>query len=243
MSENAPTHALLLPQVDQAIFKLRPDFQLVSINVSHFQWSDTVPVSISAFVKNAEEQVGLPDPERDAHLMDWREAYRAFGAKPKRTLSSAEALVKRASRDGALPKINTLVDIYNAVSILHGLPVGGEDRARYAGHPRLIRADGTEGFETTKAGEPHVEHPQVGEVIWRDEIGVTCRRWNWRQGARTRIEQGASELWFVLEALASLPDKRLTEATQQMVDLIQSLSPAAVVETLVIEQTSPAVPD
>lgn len=227
-----------MPQIDPAVFELRPDFRLVSINVSHFQWSDTVPVSISAFVKNAEEQVGLPDPERDAHLMDWREAYRAFGAKPKRTLSSAEALVKRTSRDGALPKINTLVDIYNAVSILHGLPVGGEDLARYAGHPQLIRADGTECFETTKAGEPHVEHPQVGEVIWRDEIGVTCRRWNWRQGARTRIEHGAEDLWFVLEALESLPDARLVQATDQMVDMVQTLSPSAIVDVVTIDQTS-----
>jgi DNA/RNA-binding domain of Phe-tRNA-synthetase-like protein len=32
-----------------------------------------------------------------------------------------------------------------------------------------------------------MEHPEPGEVIWRDDDGVTCRCWNWRQCVRTRI--------------------------------------------------------
>ena len=234
-----PLHPPLMPQVDQAVFKRRPDFRLVSLNVSNFEWADAVPEDVGVFVQHAEQAVLGSDAERDAHLLDWREAYRAFGAKPKRTLSSAEALVKRTRRDGCLPRINALVDIYNAVSILHGLPVGGEDRSRYEGQPRLVRANGTEGFETSRSGEPHMEHPEAGEVIWQDDIGVTCRRWNWRQGTRTRIEQGAGELWFVLEALGSLADARLGQAAEQMAELIQALSPASIVEAVRIDEATP----
>ena len=47
----------------------------------------------------------------------WREAYRAFGAKPQRTRNSLEALLRRA--EGGLPRVNRLTDAYNAISVIH----------------------------------------------------------------------------------------------------------------------------
>ena len=73
------------------------------------------------------------------------------------------------------------MDIYNAVSIRYAIPVGGENLATYSGAPRLTLADGSEPFDTFKEGQPVVEYPEPGEVIWRDDLGVTCRRWNWRR--------------------------------------------------------------
>ena len=46
------------------------------------------------------------------HVAAWREAYRAFGAKPKRTRNSLEALLRRAA--SGLPRVNRLTDCYNA---------------------------------------------------------------------------------------------------------------------------------
>jgi DNA/RNA-binding domain of Phe-tRNA-synthetase-like protein len=58
----------------------------------------------------------------------WREAYRAFGAKPQRTRNSLESLLRRAA--SGLPRVNWPTDCYNAVSVLHQIPVGGEDLTR-----------------------------------------------------------------------------------------------------------------
>ena len=58
------------------------------------------------------------------HIAAWREAYGAFGAKPQRTRNSVEAL-DPSRAEGALPRVNRLTDLYNAVSVLHQLPVGG----------------------------------------------------------------------------------------------------------------------
>ncbi len=100
----------------------------------------------------------------------------------------AEALLKRAARDGALPSVNAVVDLYNAVSLRFAIPVGGENAESYAGVPHLVRATGTEKFETMQCWCSAHRIAGAGEVIWRDEQGITCRRWNWRQGTRTRIE-------------------------------------------------------
>ncbi len=77
----------------------------------------------------------------------WREAYRGSGPEPQRTRNSLEALLRRA--EGGLPRVNRLTDIYNAVSVLHQIPLGGEDLHRYVGAPRLVRATGAEPFDTT----------------------------------------------------------------------------------------------
>ncbi len=129
----------------------------------------------------------------------WREAYRAFGAKPQRTRNSLEALLRRAA--AGLPRVDRLTDLYNAVSVLHEVPVGGEDLDRYVGSARLMRATGEEPFETTADGEPAIEHPESGEVIWTDDAGVTCRRWNWRQCTRTRLTPATARALFILDAL------------------------------------------
>ncbi|KOG85267.1 hypothetical protein ADK38_37650, partial [Streptomyces varsoviensis] len=112
--------------------------------------------------------------EEHPHLAAWREAFRAFGAKPQRTRPSAEALLRRAA-DG-LPRVDRLTDIYNAISVAHVVPLGGEDLDHYQGPARLVRADGTEEFATAAGGESVIEHPAPGEVVWRDDAGVTCRR-------------------------------------------------------------------
>src|SRR5262249_26997030 len=121
------------------------------------------------------------------HIAAWRDAYKAFGAKPQRTRNSVEALTRRAA-DG-LPRINRLTDLYNAISVLHQVPVGGEDLSQYQGAPRLIRASGTEPFDTVAGGVAVTEHPEEGEVVWCDDVGVTCRRWNWRQSTRTQLSE------------------------------------------------------
>jgi DNA/RNA-binding domain of Phe-tRNA-synthetase-like protein len=166
-------------------------------------------------------------PEELPHPAAWREAYRAFGAKPQRTRNSLEALLRRA--ESGLPRVNALTDLYNAVSVLHQVPLGGEDLARYAGPPRLVRADGTEPFDTTADGDGVVEHPEPGEVVWRDDAGVTCRRWNWRQGTRTRITAGTTSAFFVLDVLDPLTDDDAAAAADALAGALLALSPDAVV--------------
>jgi B3/4 domain len=133
----------------------------------------------------ARGRLGGQAPEQAPEVADWRAAYRAFGAKPQRTRPSVEALLRRL--DTGLPRIDRLTDAYNAVSIAHLVPVGGEDLSQYDGPAPLARATGEEDFDTVANGEPALEHPKPGEVIWRDDAGVTCRQWNWRQCTRIRI--------------------------------------------------------
>lgn len=163
----------------------------------------------------------------DPYMAAWREVYTAFGSKPSRTRNSAEALAKRALTDSGLPRINLLVDLYNAVSVAHLIPVGGEDIDRIEGGMRLVRAVGDEDFVTVAGGEEVVEHPDAGEVIWRDDAGVTCRRWNWRQGPRTRLTEETVSGIFLLEGLAPMPVTEVQQAGAELAELLEKFSPGA----------------
>jgi DNA/RNA-binding domain of Phe-tRNA-synthetase-like protein len=211
-----------LAEVDPAVWALRPDFVALSIVVrggrnlpSDGESSDARAASL------------LPPDWGEAHFDAWREAYRAFGAKPQRTPCSAEALRRRVDRDGRLPAISAIVDRYNEISLQFALPVGGENLAAYVGRPRLVRAEGTERFETTRDGAPHSEVVDAGEVLWRDDLGVTCRRWNWRQTTRTRLEIDSTEMWFVLERLGPMPLEQLEHAGDRLVRAILQVAPHA----------------
>ncbi len=166
-----------------------------------------------------------------AHVEAWREAYRAFGVNPKRARPSVDALLRRPE----LPAINQVVDAYNAVSVGYELPIGGEDLDAYDGHARLVRATGDEPFPTVKDGEPVVEHPERGEVVWRDDAGVTCRRWNWRQCRRTLITEQTKNALFILERLEPYPLDRLTEAGERLAAMLRAIEPGVTIRTRLIQ--------
>ena len=74
-------------------------------------------------------------------LAAWRRVFRGFGVDPTQYRSAAEALLRRLTKQGELPSINTLVDLANLVSVRHALPVAVFDRrAIPGGNRRTFRA-------------------------------------------------------------------------------------------------------
>jgi DNA/RNA-binding domain of Phe-tRNA-synthetase-like protein len=213
--------------VDEAVRALRPDFAVLAIRVSRVRNGPPAPES-EAWLRRAEAAAQANGTAVHPHVAAWQEAYRAFGAKPQRTPSSVETLTGRA-RKGALPRVNWLVDLYNAVSVEYVLPVGGEDAARFAGDLRLLRAAGDERFDTTRDGAAIVEQPAAGEVVWADAVGVTCRRWNWRQGTRTRLTEHSTDALFLLERLEPMPLEALTAAGAALATAIRARCPDATI--------------
>jgi DNA/RNA-binding domain of Phe-tRNA-synthetase-like protein len=213
-------------RVDEAVFALRPDYRVVLIAVDGI-----VPgpgdQSSEALLLEAETKAREMLRDRPAegipHVAAWREAYRAFGAKPQRTRNSLEALLRRTV--SGLPRVNRLTDIYNAVSVLHQIPLGGEDLTRYAGAPQLVRATGEETFDTVADGMAVIENPDPGEVVWCDDAGVTCRRWNWRQGRRTQLREDTTTALFILDALDAMTDEALHAAADDLVAYLTQLGP------------------
>lgn len=223
------------------VFALRPDYRVLLLAVDGLVGGPS-DQSSDALLQAAEAVAGqlLHDRPVDQlpHVAAWRAAYRAFGAKPQRTRNSLEALLRRSA--SGLPRVNRLTDLYNAVSILRQIPLGGEDLTRYSGPARLIRATGQEPFETVAGGIEVTEYPSPGEVIWCDDAGVTCRLWNWRQTRRTQLGEDTRTALFILDALEPMEDEALAAAAEDLIDHLAQLGPdIQVARRLITAGTTP----
>ncbi|NRQ37457.1 cytoplasmic protein [Nonomuraea sp. NN258] len=197
--------------IDEAVADLRPDYAALVITAHGLRNGPTDERSRRWLEEAARQAVPIDHPKMEA----WRDAYRAFGAKPSRTRPSVDALTRRLP----LPEINQVVDAYNSISVRHALPIGGEDLDHYAGPARIVRAIGDE------PSEEALGQPEPGEVIWRDDTGVTCRRWNWRQVVRTRLTEETTNAIFILDRLEPMTLEELKVAGEELADLLTELSP------------------
>ena len=147
----------------------------------------------------------------------WREAFKKFKTK-KGARSSIEALLKRVRNENHLGNINPLVDIYNSISLKHGLPCGGEDIDTFVGNIRLTKAIGNESFITL--GTDENASPYEGEVVYKDDEGAICRCWNWREAVRTMLTVNTKNAFLCIE---SIDERRLQELENALEDLAKTV--------------------
>jgi DNA/RNA-binding domain of Phe-tRNA-synthetase-like protein len=132
----------------------------------------------------------------------WRAAYKGFGIRQTRYRSSVERLVKNVLAGRPLARVNAFVDLYNVVSLAHVLPLGADDLDRVT--PPLCFRYSREGdsfvdmADAEEGGEP--EAPKPGEVVYADAAHVLCRRWNWRQDARSIIRPDTRRAVITVQA-------------------------------------------
>ncbi|MGI9254131.1 MAG: B3/B4 domain-containing protein, partial [Thermomicrobiales bacterium] len=189
--------------IDPSVRALYPDI-VVGIVIAHGLDNETACPECDALLASEIEQTaarlgGVEDIPGLPEIAPWRTAYAAFGVKPSKFRSSIEAML-RSCASGRLGGVNPLVDLYNTVSLRHRLPVGGEDLAAIEGPLRLTRAEGGEPFFTIGSGEDQPSAP--GEVVWRDDAGIVCRCFNWRESDRTKLTPATTNAVLVIESVA-----------------------------------------
>lgn len=220
------------------VFALRADYRCLLLALENVPTGPSNEAS-EALLQEAESTAKATlakTPVTDIpHVAAWKQAYKQFGSRAKYR-NSLEALTRRV--DAGLPRVNHLTDTYNAISVKHQIPLGGEDISKYDGSPFLKRSTGDEKFETKEGGEPLIEHPDVGEVVWCDNSGVTCRRWNWRQGTRTALAPETTGVLIIMDALDPYTDDALNAAADELVIALSQGSSDVLVERRMLKRPS-----
>ena len=153
-------------------------------------------------------------------IQAWRRVFSRMGLKPTQYRCASEALLRRLRTDGALPSIHPLVDLANALSMAWAIPVAVIDLDRVAGGIEVRFAAGDERYEAF-SGE--IEHPEPGEVVFRDDDGwAHARRWTNRQSGRSAVRAGTSRVLVVTEGVhegAGGDVPRLVEALAREIEV------------------------
>jgi DNA/RNA-binding domain of Phe-tRNA-synthetase-like protein len=165
-------------------------------------------------------------------LAAWRQSFRAFGTDPTKYRSASEALLRRLTKKGDIPSINTLVDICNLISIRYALPVaafdlGKEPAASLTGRYITVQfASGSELFiahdQTDEAFPSGGENPPAGEVIFVDEAGgVVARRWCWKQSAESTVDLATRQVLFTIESQHPGGKNDIQAAVEDLLSLLR----------------------
>ncbi len=159
-------------------------------------------------------------------LAAWRSVFRSFGVDPTQIRSAGEALLRRLTKQGDIPSINTLVDLGNLVSIRYALPVAMFDLRAATGAITVRFADGSENF--TNLGQTEIAHPDPGEVIFADEANlVFARRWCWRQSDQSASREDTTDLLVTVEAQHESGRKDVEAAVRDLTELLQQFAGSA----------------
>jgi DNA/RNA-binding domain of Phe-tRNA-synthetase-like protein len=151
----------------------------------------------------------------------WRRAISAFGVSPTKYRSAAEALLRRLTKKGDIPSINTLVDIGNLISIRYGLPVAIFDTRQIEGAISVRYAAGSESF--TDLGSQTADNPEPGEVIFVDEKGMAvARRWCWRQSGTSASNPETTQAVITVEAHHRTAEQDVQQAVDDLLALLKT---------------------
>jgi len=164
-------------------------------------------------------QASIENIAEHPRIKPWREAYKAFGAKPSEFRSSVEAMARRALRNDQIPSINALVDLGNIVSLEHLVPVGGHSMDELTQDISLRLASGDEDF--IPFGSTEIEHPLPGEVIFVEGNTVLTRRWTWRQANHTLTLLKTHSIEINIDRLQPVELEEIHAIASQVMGLVE----------------------
>ncbi len=203
------------------IFERFPGY-VRGVVIAHEVKNGPSPAELVQMLREAEAsvraRVSIEQIAEEPRIKSWREAYRAFGAKPAEFRSSVEAMARRALRGDELPAINALVDIGNVMSLRHLIPAGGHAIDLLKGDIELRFAAGDEEF--VAFGTETMEHPLPGEVIFVEGDTVLTRRWTWRQGTHTLTLPETTAIEFNVDGLPPVTRTDIEAACAEVAELI-----------------------
>jgi DNA/RNA-binding domain of Phe-tRNA-synthetase-like protein len=209
--------------ISPEIFERYPGY-VRGVVIAHGVTNGPSPAALVQLMREAEESVrARVDAEKIAEeprIKSWREAYRAFGARPAEFRSSVEAMARRALRGDQLPSISALVDLGNVMSLRHLLPAGAHAIDLLNGDIELRFSTGGEDF--VPFGSEELEHPLPGEVIFVENVTgtVLTRRWTWRQGNHTLTLPETTAIEFNVDGLPPITREEVETACAEVAELI-----------------------
>lgn len=149
--------------------------------------------------------------KENPYITAWRETYRSFGVKPKKSTPTAEALLRRLLKGHDIPAISKAVDAYLAVETEFFLPIGGYDLDKISGDIVLRYSEGDERFSPLYSDKE--ELTKAGEIVYADGKNILTRKWNYKDSDHTKITEDSSNIILFSEAaLAAIATDHLSQS-------------------------------
>lgn len=181
------------PQVE--VGWLTADIHPVPMDPKVEQWKGSLAAWLSSRGITLENLSSCPEVAR------WRQVFGSMGVKPSKYRCSLEALLRRALKENSLWTVNSVVDLYNCVSVQTLSPMGAFDLKKVSGDIEL--RFGREGEIFSPLGKSDEETVTCEHVVYADSEKVCCWLWNHRDSRLVGIDENSrSAVFFVDRAFS-----------------------------------------
>jgi len=189
--------------IDERLFALFPSLK-IGVLICEIDNTKYGEDALEAVLEDIRTHFPYEKPQDHPHIKVWREAFGKLGISASKYYSSIESLLRRALKGGPFPRINPIVDLYNAISLKYLVPMGGHAIPPLEGNISLCFAEGGEPFVPMDSGETEVA--DKGEVIYKDEKEVLTRRWVWRQCHKDKVTADTKSIFIPIDVMEGLSE-------------------------------------
>ncbi len=205
--------------IEEPLFSNFPDFKrgvIVVSNIDNKSSNDKINDLLNFEIAN---RIGSNCIEHE-YVKAWSDNHSKFGSNPNKYPPSIKSLLKRIQSGSGLPFINSVVALFNYISIKYLIPCGGDDTSKIEGDLCFGYSKGNEIF--IPLGSTTQENPAIGEVIYFDNktLNVMCRRWNWRNGDFTKITEHSKQLVINIDGIGTVPQALIESARDELSKLL-----------------------
>ena len=139
------------------------------------------------------------------------------GVKRRKNIPASENLIRLLKKNHGMFYINQAVDIYNLISLESKLALGAHNIDRVEGDVTLRFTDGSERFVPIGQTEPIPVAPH--EYCYCDDANEVLCRLEIRQVEKTKVDETAHNVFYIVQGNESTPDKLLYDTAQRIIDL------------------------
>ncbi len=155
------------------------------------QWKGSLAEELASIGLSMDKLASHPD------VAGWRQVFSSMGVKPSKYRSSLEALLRRVLKEKSLWTVNSVVDLYNCVSIRALLPMGAFDLDKIRGDIEIRFGKSGETFYPL--GSEEQEEVLPSHVVYADSEKICTWLWNHRDSRLTGLDLGSRRAVFVVD--------------------------------------------
>jgi len=219
-----------------------PDYRVALVVTKDLAIPERVPPEIEDDVVSAEREIADNWGDRPVseivEVAAWRQAYKGFGIRKTSYRPSVERLIRHIQRHGTLPRVNALVDYYNAISVAFRMPAGADDLDKVVPPLAFRYSRLGDSFIALSDRELREDPPKTGEVVYADQRHVLCRRWNWYQDDRTATSATTRNAVITVQSIAGAGEYAVEAAAATLAEGLER-SFGAQVDWAVADRSTP----
>jgi len=172
-------------------------------------------------IESSFERYNGKNIKEEAKIIPYRKAFEAVGINPNKYQSSIEALFMRIAKGKGMPHINPVVDLGNAVSLKHVLPIGAHDVTALTDDITVRFSDENDTF--IPFGSDSFDNPADRELIYTTGHVIRTRRWIWRQSEIGKITGASSKIFFPIDGFIDFNKSEVLEARDELCGLLKEI--------------------